>query len=140
MPPIPVINTRITPVQRLFLQAMESLGMFLRTPRRIVSLLAWGVPALGKAALAQSLPPLSLAIERQISESACAIVMAPDGKSFANGRPCPVLIAPSLPSELHPEIVGALGKMFNPGDISDSENVVDDQSQVTTLLGILWAF
>jgi len=205
--------------------------MFLRSPRRAVSLLVWGVPALGKAALAQSFPPLSLArlplyklaavvprvdldtitwtllltaavatsaalwatalrfqvraktselrlsleaqekahqfdaarnelleniaqnsplpqsmeklalaIERQISDSACAIVMAPDGKSFANGRPCPVLIAPSLPSELHPEIVGALGKMFNPGDISDNENGVDDQSQVTTLLGILWAF
>jgi diguanylate cyclase (GGDEF)-like protein len=209
---------------------MESLGMFLRTPRRILSLLVCGVPAFGKAGLAQSFPRLSLAelplsklaaaaprfdldtitwtllltaavaigaafwatvlrfqvqaktsdlrhsleaqkkahefdaarndlleniaqnsplpqnmeklalaIERQIPDSACAIVMPADGKSFTNGRPCPVLIAPSLPAELHPEIVHAIGPMFNLGDISDSEIGIDNKSPVTTLLGILWA-
>lgn len=204
--------------------------MFLRTTRRILSLLVWGIPALGKPVLAQSFPRLSLgglplhkieaaaprfdlgtitwtllltaavaagaavwatalrfqvraktselrlsleaqkkahefdatrnelleniaqdsplpqnmeklalAIERQISDSACAIVMPPDGKSFMNGWPCPVLIAPSIPVELHPEIVSALGKMFNPGDTAGHENLEDDTSQVTSLLGILWA-
>ena len=90
--------------------------------------------------LPQNMEKLVLAIERQLPDSACAIVMPPDGKSFMNGRPCPVLIAPSLPSELHPEIVGALGQMFNPGEIAETENVIDDDTQVTMLLGILWAF
>jgi diguanylate cyclase (GGDEF)-like protein len=90
--------------------------------------------------LPQNMEKLVLAIERQIPDSACAIVMPPDGKAFMNGRPSPVLIAPSLPSELHPEIVGGLGPMFNPGNIAESENGIDDDTQITMLLGILWAF
>lgn len=118
---------------RLSLQAQKRAHEFDVTRNELLENIAQNSP------LPQNMEKLALAIERQISDSACTIVMPPDGKSFMNGRPCPVLIAPSLPAELHPEIVGGLGSMFNPADISESENGVDDKSQVTNLLGILWA-
>src|SRR5262249_49885033 len=39
------------------------------------------------SALAQNMEQLARAIEEQIPGCACAIVMAPDGKSFHNGKP-----------------------------------------------------
>lgn len=91
------------------------------------------------APLQENMSRLAVAIEGQINNCCCAIVMPPDGKSFLNGKAVPMLIAPGLPSELHPEVLLPLAELFNSGGSGDDEAQVNEQTLMTTLLGILWA-
>ena len=43
---------------------------------------------------------LALAIEEQIAGTLCTVLLPADGRSFLNGRPAPVFIAPGLPDEI----------------------------------------
>ena len=52
------------------------------------------------APLPESMERLALAIQEQVPESMCAVLMPPDGKSFVDGRPSPLFIAPTLPEEV----------------------------------------
>jgi len=69
-------------------------------------------------AIARNAPPpesmerLALAVEEQIEGSICAIAMAPDGKSFLNGKPSAVLIAPHFPDELQQEMLPTLSSVL----------------------------
>jgi diguanylate cyclase (GGDEF)-like protein len=69
-------------------------------------------------AIARNAPPpesmelLAKAVEQQIEGSICAIAMAPDGKSFLNGKPSAVLIAPNFPDVLQQEMLPALSSVL----------------------------
>jgi diguanylate cyclase (GGDEF)-like protein len=52
------------------------------------------------APLPESMERLALAIEEQTPGTVCAVLLPADGKSFLNGRPAPVFIAPGLPEEV----------------------------------------
>ena len=54
------------------------------------------------APLPESMERLCLAIQEQIPDAVCAVLLPPDGKSFLNGKPAPMLIAPGLP-EVDPQ-------------------------------------
>ena len=68
------------------------------------------------APLPESMERLALAIEEQVTGGKCVVVLPPDGKSFLNGRPSPVLIAPSVPEDLHHEILPVLAEVLLPPD------------------------
>ncbi len=88
--------------------------------------------------LLQNMERLSLAIEEQIAGCACAIIMPPDGKSFHNGRPAPVLIAPSLAEELHPQMLPAISAVLTTGTDSDEgKSSANDSEAMAALLRIL---
>jgi diguanylate cyclase (GGDEF)-like protein len=67
----------------------------------------------GNSPLPESMERLALAIEGQIPECVCALVMPPDGRSFLNGRPSPVLIAPGLGEDSQHELLGPLSRMLD---------------------------
>ena len=52
------------------------------------------------APLAESMERLTLAIQEQLPETICMVLMPPDGKSFVDGKPSPLLIAPGLPEHV----------------------------------------
>ena len=88
--------------------------------------------------LPQNMERLALAIEEQIAGSACAIVMPPDGKSFSNGRPAPLLIAPSLAEELHPQMLPAISTVLTSGaDNDEGQSAANDREVIATLLRVL---
>ena len=88
--------------------------------------------------LLQNMEMLALAIEEQIAGCACAIVMPPDGKSFPNGRPAPVLIAPSLAEELHPQMQPAISAVLTTGAGGDEgRSSANDTEAMEALLRIL---
>jgi diguanylate cyclase (GGDEF)-like protein len=87
--------------------------------------------------LRQNMERLALAIEEQISACVCAIVMPPDGKSFHNRRPSPLLIAPSISEELHPEMLTPISSLL-PADENDcGSGSANDGEVIATLLGVL---
>jgi diguanylate cyclase (GGDEF)-like protein len=88
------------------------------------------------APLPESMERLAFAIEEQIPGSVCAIVMPPDGRSFLNGKPSPVLIAPGLPEELHPVILPALSSVLAPS-ADDINSGRTDHDFIEGLLDIL---
>ena len=60
----------------------------------------------------ESMEGLALAVEERIEGSLCAIVMAPDGQAFLNGKPCTLLIAPKFPEPLQQEVLPMLSSVF----------------------------
>jgi len=88
--------------------------------------------------LPQNMERLALAIEEQIAGCACAIVMPPDGKSFSNGRPAPVLIAPSLAEELHPQMLPYISAVLTTGtDNDEGKTSANDREVIATVLRVL---
>lgn len=117
---------------RLSLEAQHKAGQFETARNEVLENTARNHP------LAQNMDRLARAIEEQIPDSACLVVMSPDGKSFHNGRPAPVLIAPSIPEELHPVLSPALTAVMNPaGENSEPTGGMRDEEVMTTLVEIL---
>jgi diguanylate cyclase (GGDEF)-like protein len=69
-------------------------------------------------AIARNAPPpesmecLAFAVQEQIEGSICAIAMSPDGKSFLDGKPSAVLIAPNLSEDLQRHMLPVLSKVL----------------------------
>jgi len=69
-------------------------------------------------AIARNAPPpesmehLALAVQEQIEGSICAIAMSPDGKSFLNGKPSALLVAPNLPEDLQRQMLPVLSSVL----------------------------
>src|SRR5215469_16885786 len=68
------------------------------------------------APLAESMERLVLAIEEQLPGGTGAIVLPPDGRSFWNGKPAPVLIAPGIPEELYQHMLPVLASILLPAE------------------------
>ena len=66
------------------------------------------------APLPESMAHLAGAIQEQIPDSICAIVMPPDGRSFLNGKPSPVLVAPGVPEQVQPALLPVLASVLVP--------------------------
>ena len=90
-------------------------------------------------AIARNCPPpesmerLALAVEEQLEGSVCAIAMSPDGKSFLDGKPSAMLIAPSMPEDLQRNILPVLSSVL----VSSSEGgdaLRTDTDVMTTIL------
>jgi diguanylate cyclase (GGDEF)-like protein len=94
----------------------------------------------GNAPLPESMERLAVAIQEQIADSVCAIVLPPDGKSFMNGKPTPVLIAPGVPEHVQPALLPALSSVLVPsaagGDLKDS-HLKTDYDLISSLLQVL---
>lgn len=77
-------------------------------------------------AIARNAPPpesmemLALAVQAQIAGSICAIALAPEGKSFLNGKPSAVLIAPDFPEVLQREMLPVLSAELAPSALGTS--------------------
>src|SRR5207244_11577154 len=90
-------------------------------------------------AIARNAPPpesmelLALAVEQQIQGSICAIAMAPDGKSFLNGKPSAVLIAPHFPDVLQQEMLPALSSVLVSSE-AETDTARSDADLVSMLL------
>lgn len=91
----------------------------------------------GNVPLGESMEHLVLAIEQQIPESACGIVLPPDGRSFHEGKPAPILLAPSLTEEIHRAMVPVLASVFIPGSAAHEGHTESDGEIVDRLLEIL---
>lgn len=91
----------------------------------------------GNVPLGESMERLVLAIEEQIPKSACGIVLPPDGKSFQEGKPSPILLAPSLSEDIHRAMVPVLASVFIPGSTAHDGNSENDHEIMDRLLGIL---
>jgi diguanylate cyclase (GGDEF)-like protein len=89
----------------------------------------------GNAPLAESMERLAVAIQEQIADSICAIVMPPDGKSFLSGKPAPVLIAPGVPEHMQPALLPVLSSVLVPS--AENGDLKTDHDLVTSLLEIL---
>jgi diguanylate cyclase (GGDEF)-like protein len=69
-------------------------------------------------AIARNAPPpesmehLALAVQEQVEGSVCAIAMSPDGKSFLDGKPSAVLIAPNLSEDLQRQMLPVLSAVL----------------------------
>lgn len=64
------------------------------------------------APLPETMERLAVAIERQMEGAMCVIVMQPDGRLSADNEIGPVVVAPTLREEIHPEIIGVLSPML----------------------------
>jgi diguanylate cyclase (GGDEF)-like protein len=89
------------------------------------------------APLPESMERLAHAIQEQIADSICAIVMPPDGRSFLNGQPAPVLIAPGVPEEVQPALLPVLSSVLVPS--AENDELKTDRDLMTSLLGTLRA-
>ena len=88
------------------------------------------------APLAESMERLALAIQEQIPDTLCAILMPADGKSFLNGKPIPVFIAPGLPETVQQS--DALITAFQECVQADETRIVEADSELTSrLLNVL---
>jgi diguanylate cyclase (GGDEF)-like protein len=94
----------------------------------------------GNAPLPESMERLAVAIQEQIADSICAIALPPDGKSFMNGKPAPVLIAPGVPEHMQPTLLPVLSSVLVPspasGDLKHGD-LTTDQDLMTSLLQVL---
>jgi diguanylate cyclase (GGDEF)-like protein len=85
------------------------------------------------APLPESMARLADAIQVQIADSVCAIVMPPDGRSFLNGKPTPVLVAPGVPERVQPSLLPVLASVLVPEPEFDDPKHLDlshaDRSQ-----------
>jgi diguanylate cyclase (GGDEF)-like protein len=77
------------------------------------------------APLGESMSRLAGAIEQQIADSVCAIVMPPDGRSFLNGKPTPVLVAPGVPDLVQPSLLPVLASVLVPEPELDDPKHLD---------------
>ena len=85
----------------------------------------------------ESMEMLALAVQDQIAGSICAIALAPDGKSFLNGKPSAVLIAPDFSEVLQREMLPVISAELVPSvDDADSENLRSDTEVQADLLKI----
>lgn len=92
----------------------------------------------GNAPLSESMERLALAIEEQMRECVFAVVLPPDGKSFQRGTPAPILVAPSLPEEVHREMTPILSSVFAVAHESQETNGPgSDREIMERLLAIL---
>jgi hypothetical protein len=78
-------------------------------------------------AIARNAPPpesmeqLALSVQDQLEGSVCAIAMSPDGKSFLDGKPSAVLIAPSIAEDLQRSMLPVLSSVLvSSGDPTDA--------------------
>ncbi len=89
------------------------------------------------APLPESMERLAAAIEEQLTDSICAIVLPPDGKSFLNGKPVPVLIAPGVPEHVQPVLLPVLASVLVPaaagGDLKPGDLKTDDELMASLL-------
>ena len=77
------------------------------------------------APLPESMARLADAIQQQIADSVCAIVMPPDGRSFLNGKPTPVLVAPGIPERMQPWLLPVLASVLVPAPEFDDPKHID---------------
>jgi len=91
------------------------------------------------ATLPESMERLATAIEEQIPDSVCAIILPPDGKSFMNGKPVPVLIAPGVPEHMQPALLPLLASVLVPAASADLHPVelTTDNDLMASLLQAL---
>jgi diguanylate cyclase (GGDEF)-like protein len=68
------------------------------------------------APLPESMERLVLAIEEQLPGGTGAIVLPHDGRTFLNGKPAPVLIAPGVPEELYHHMLPVLASILLPAE------------------------
>ena len=76
------------------LAAQNKAQQFDRARNEILETIARNAP------LPESMERLTLAIQEQLPETICMVLMPPDGKSFVEGQPSPLLIAPGLPEHV----------------------------------------
>lgn len=110
---------------QLSLTAKRKAQQFDRARNEVLESIARNAP------LPESMERLALAIEEQIPEAVCAILMPTDGKSFLNGKPAPVFVAPGLTEEAQqaPAFSALLHGAFRAGDpevLSSPNSLVDD--------------
>ena len=84
------------------------------------------------APLTESMKRLADAIQEQIADSICAIVMPPDGRSFLNGKPTPVLVAPGVPEQVQPALLPVLASVLVPAEESSDRIRGDQPSDLKT--------
>ena len=77
-----------------FLAAQSKAQQFDRARNEILETIA------RNATLPESMECLALAIQEQLPETICMVLMPPDGKSFVDGQLSPLLIAPGLPEDV----------------------------------------
>ena len=88
------------------------------------------------APLPESMERLALAVEEQIPEMVCAVLMPSDGKSFLNGKPAPMFIAPGLPEAA--QLSEAFTSVLQAGVTADSAHIAAvDSNLVPNLLEAL---
>ena len=94
----------------------------------------------GNAPVPESMERLAVAVQEQIADSVCAIVMPPDGKSFFRGKPAPVLIAPGVPEQVQPALLPLLSSVLVPsaarGDLKHGD-LKTDHDLMASLLEVL---
>jgi len=79
---------------QMSLAAKRKAQQFDRARNEILESIARNAP------LPESMERLAVAIEEQIADTLCAVLLPADGRSFLNGKPAPVFIAPGLPDEI----------------------------------------
>jgi diguanylate cyclase (GGDEF)-like protein len=90
-------------------------------------------------AIARNAPPpesmehLALAVQEQVEGSVCAIAMSPDGKSFLDGKPSALLIAPSMSEDLQRQILPVLSTVL----MNASEGTEPRQNDTDVMAGVL---
>lgn len=73
------------------------------------------------APLPESMERLALAVEEQIPGMVCAVLLPSDGKSFLNGKPAPLFIAPGLPEDAQHS--RAFADVLNAGVAADAAQI-----------------
>ncbi len=90
-------------------------------------------------AIARNAPPpesmehLALAVQEQVEGSVCAVAMSPDGKSFLDGEPSAVLIAPNLSEDLQRQILPVLSAVL----VNASEGAGPRQNDTDVMASVL---
>lgn len=120
---------------QLSLTAKRKAQQFDRARNEVLESIARNAP------LPESLERLALAIEEQIPEAVCAILMPPDGKSFLDGQPAPVFVAPGLPQAVQqaPALSALLHHAFKadaPEVLCGPDRMVHDMLQALSDAGL----
>jgi diguanylate cyclase (GGDEF)-like protein len=90
-------------------------------------------------AIARNAPPpesmehLAFAVQEQIEGAICAIAISPDGKTFLNGKPSAVLIAPNLPDDLQRQILPILSSLL----VSSDQGTGSLQNDADVMMSVL---
>ena len=80
------------------------------------------------APLPESMERLAMAVEEQIPGMVCAVLMPSDGKSFLNGRPAPMFIAPGFPEDAQHS--RALTEVLSVGVAADMAHITSIDSDL----------
>jgi diguanylate cyclase (GGDEF)-like protein len=108
------------------LGAQNKAQQFDRARNEILETIARNAP------LPESMERLTLAIQEQLPETICMVLMPPDGKSFVDGKPSPLLIAPGLPEHLqHSHTMVAT--LQNAVKTDDSHLLAADEDLIETI-------